>query len=112
MGLCFLPPRRFQGLNAGCQVWQQVCLLPDQRGEQVSLYSPGGSRTRYVDQAGFKLVTILPVLLSETGIPGHVPPPPGYHIFRTVHRLRLRDHDKSVVTWHSQTVDMISERSC
>lgn len=75
VGLCFLPPRRFQGLNAGCQVWQQVCLLPDQRGEQVSLYSPGGSRTRYVDQASFKLVPILPVLLSETGIPGHVPLP-------------------------------------
>lgn len=44
-------------------------------GSRVSLYSPGGSRTRCVDQAGFKLVPILPALLSEIGIPGRVPPP-------------------------------------
>lgn len=73
VGLCFLLPRRFQGLSAGCQVRQQVSLLTDQGGEAGP--TPGGTRTRYEDQAGFKFVPILPALLSETGIPGHVPPP-------------------------------------
>lgn len=53
---------------------QYACSLT-REGSRVSLYSPGGTRTRYEEQAGFKLVPILPALLSETGIAGHVPPP-------------------------------------